>query len=610
MPPADAPPEQVLERMATGLWSRDDASRHGVSNSGNGLHLQEPSGNGGFLAGEEIWVAIEGLPRWSRPELEQTARRDGDAAAVRQAYRAHGDDLLKHVQGPFSLAVIDHAGRRALLAVDRSAVQALHYATSPHSSLVFGTTAEAVRRHPAIGSTISAQSIYNYLYFYVSPGPGTIYREQHKLLPAQYLVFEAGNVRTGFYWFPPYQADAHGTARLDLLADELGAHLDRAVARSVAGRGASEVGAFLSGGLDSSALAGVLAGILRSPAKTFTIGFSQDEFDESHYARVAAEHFGTEHHEHFVTRGDILDAIPKIAEIFDEPFANSSVIAAYYCALLAKDHDVGLMLAGDGGDEIFAGNTRYVLQYKFEFYSRLPSGLRRGLIEPLVYGLPGGGRAGLIRRARSYIRRATTPMPRRMETYNFYESTELSEVFLPEAAAEVDPGQPVDMLQEVYDRTPSEHILHRMLYLDLKKALADSDLPKVNVACRLAGVDVRYPYLDEDLVNFVARIPPHLLIKGLRIRYFFKHAMRNFLPSEVLRKRKHGFGLPFETWFREDPALRQMTFDNLAAFKRRGFLRPEFIDRIIERPDDPFADYYDQAAYDICMLELWLRAHT
>lgn len=603
-----ATPEGMLRGMALGLPSPPGAESRARAEAGVALHVQGWTGRSDLDVEGGLWAAIEGFPRWTSPELAGLAAERGHGAALREAYRRHGADLFRHLAGPFSLAVIEPDSGRALLAVDRFGAHAMYYARLPGGALAFGSTADAVRAHPAVGATISAQEIYDYLFFYVCPAPKTVYREQRKLLPAQYLQLDNGQVRTAFYWRMPY-----GTERAAEPAGapgELESLIERSVRQAIEDENPDQIGAFLSGGLDSSTLVGLLARSSGGRPKTFTVRFEHDAYDESGYARAAARHFGTDHHEYTLTPKDVLDLVPKIAETYDEPFGNSSAVPAYYCARMASEHGVGLMLAGDGGDELFAGNARYVEQMIFDLYRRVPAAVRSYVIEPGVFGVPFADRMRLVRRARNYITRARMPMPDRLEDHNLWLSVPLDEVFEDPPLREIDPDEPLELRREVYRRAGSASLLQCMMHLDLTAALADNDLRKVNRMCGLAGVRVRYPFLSEDVAEFSARVPASLLIKRLKIRDFYKRELRHFLPAETLSKRKHGFGMPFSEWLKEDPGLRDLAHDSLLAFKRRHCMKAAFIDRVIAGHRAASQAVYDEIVWDIMMLELWWQAHA
>jgi asparagine synthase (glutamine-hydrolysing) len=338
--------------------------------------------------------------------------------------------------------------------------------------------------------------------------------------------------------------------------------------------------------------------------RTYSIGFDAAGFDEISYARIAARHFGTRHREYYVTPDDVVNAIPRIAAVHDQPFGNSSAVPTYYCAKLARDDGVGTLLGGDGGDELFGGNERYAQQYKYSLYSDLPAALRKGVIGPFASMLPAVGITGKVQR---YIANASIEMPARYDNYNLMERFGPANIFTSEFLSTVNKSLPAAQLAEAYRAAHAQSLINRMLALDLKYTLADNDLPKVVRSCELAGVEARFPLLSDDLVAFSARLPPNLKLRGTRLRYFFKQSLRGFLPEEIIRKTKHGFGLPFGAWIQSHGPLRQIALDSLADLKNRGLVRPHFIDQLTAVHIKNHPGYYGTMVWVLMMLEQWLK---
>ena len=550
---------------------------------------------------DALLAAVEGQVRWRSASLGALAVERGAAAALAQAYRQHGSDCLKEMSGPFAIAVVDTESGSGLLAIDRMGTRTMCYANSS-GQLVFASNAESVVAHPAVRRDLSQQAIFNYLYCHVIPSPGTIYPSVQKLQPAECVTFESGIVERRFYWRLPYYDD--GTDSVEALERRFRSLLRDATRHAI--DGPSTVGTFLSGGTDSSTVTALLTELSGEPARTYSIGFAWEGFDEMKYARITAQHLGARAHEYYVTPGDIVEAIPIIARAYDEPFGNDSAAPTYFCAKMAREDGVQVLLAGDGGDEIFGGNTRYAKQKVFEAYGRIPHALRRGLIEPLAFALPGSDRIAPLRKLGSYIRQASVPLPDRLETYNFLHRSPLADVFEPEFLAAVDVDEPLNMMRDVYQRTASSSPLNRMMHLDLKLTLADNDLRKVSRMCDMAGIDVRYPLLDDELVEFSGEIPASLKVKGLKLRYFFKQALKGLLPPETIAKTKHGFGMPFGLWLRSHTPLAELMDGSLDAFQRRGILRPSYIQDLRRQHHTDHATYFGIMIWVVAMLECWL----
>jgi len=544
-----------------------------------------------------LCVALIGQPR-----LEGSSSAISTAQQFLTLWRQHGRDALQKISGPFALAVIDTHANTALLAIDRIGVHTLAFSATD-KGLIFASRADAVAAHPAVGKQLSFQALYNYFYFYDVPAPGTIYQGVEKLLPGQFAWFKDGKLERDFYWHLQYR-DEH---RTDF--DEMSKRFHTVLRESV-GRSAEDesTAAFLSGGTDSSTVAGVLSELRGKSARTYSIGFSAEGFDEMEYARIAAKRFGLDMREYYLKPEDILTAIPVIAQHYDEPFANESAVPAYFCARMAHADGYRVMLAGDGGDEIFGGNARYAKQKVFEAYHALPALLRTGLIEP-VAGLPGLGHFPPTRKLQSYLHQANIPLPERMESYNFIYRQPLEQMFTAGFLAAVNPQSPAAMLKDVYDRTDSASYINRMMHLDMKFTLADNDLRKVNGMAEAAGIEVRYPLLDDAMVTFSGEVPPDWKVQGQYLRWFFKNALKGYLPDEIINKSKHGFGLPFGVWAKDYAPLRERIEDRLSDFKKRGWIQPAYIDHIRAEHMTGHATYYGKMLWVIVTLEEWLQQH-
>lgn len=582
---------------------RDMAS--GLGSNGQGISF-EKGGLAGCAAGEVasshgVCAAISGHPRFESG-LEDLAGREGAAHALIRVYLAHGEKTFERISGDFSAAIVDERDGSALLAVDRIGAGRMNYAVAGES-LVFGSSLDAIRQHPAVACEINPQAVYDYVYFHMVPGPGTIYKGVKRLLPGQYLVFRNGLAEIRSYWEMRFEEGVRkpfGELKTEFL-DTL-----RVSVRNAA-EGA-ETGTFLSGGTDSSTVSGLLGQVTGKPARTYSIGFEAEGYDEMAYARLAAKHFGTDHHEYYVTPDDVAAAIPMIAQAYDQPFGNSSAVPTYYCAKLAGEDGIERLLGGDGGDELFGGNTRYAKQRVFDAYGSIPQPLRSMLIEPVAFGLPGF--IPPVRKLRSYIEQASVPMPKRMETYNLLERLGPENVFTPEFIESIDRGNPVRLLEGIYQGAHAQTLINRMLAMDLKFTLADNDLPKVTQTCFRAGVDIAYPMLDDEVVAFSSRLDPELKLKGLKLRYFFKEALRGFLPDEIITKSKHGFGLPFGEWMKSDGKLQKIASESLDSLKERKIINPDFVGDLLKLHAESHSGYYGTMVWVLMMLEQWFQHHA
>ena len=378
------------------------------------------------------------------------------------------------------------------------------------------------------------------------------------------------------------------------------------VAQSVKRHAGVCSGAFLSGGLDSSTVAGMLAKE-QANAKTFSIGFDEKQYDETAYALITAEYFKADHRVLKLQPEELIKNFKQIAGYFDEPFGNSSAMAAFACASFAKEHGVSRMLAGDGGDEIFAGNERYAKQKIFEHYTNSPLMVQKALDGLFCHTPLQNLRIGS--KAASYIRQAKEGLPDRLESYNFVNRFDLSTMFEADFLAKVDVNQPLAQKRERYQQANSDHMIEKMLFLDWKFTLADNDLIKVSKMCEMAGVEVKYPLLEKELVDFTTTLSPDQKLPKQQLRDFYKKAFGDFLAPETLAKSKHGFGLPFGAWMKQSDELMSLAKSALASLGQRHIIKPQFIEQALSMHQSDHADYYGELVWIFVVLELWLEAH-
>lgn len=515
-------------------------------------------------------------------------------------FEQRGAKAVDGVKGRYAVAFIDTRSNTVTLFNDKFDTEPWCYGVE-NGELGLADRADGV---PLEKRTISAQTIFDYLYFHVIPSPLTIFNEVHRLPPASQLQWSGGKAKISKHWLPEF-GETPGIS----LAEAKGRFLD-IVRESVRNEYAGpDTGSFLSGGTDSSTVSGMLCQVGGAPARTYSMGFDATGYDEMEYARIAAKHFKTDHHEYYVTPEDLLEGIPLVARSYDQPFGNSSAVPAWICASRARADGITKLLAGDGGDELFGGNSRYAKQKVFGWYDTIPSLLRSTVVEPLS-GLPGLGSIPLVKKGVSYVEQARVPMPDRMEMYNLLHRLGIDTVFEPGFCRRVDLDSPGKLQRATWGEAKNASLVNRMLAFDWKYTLADNDLPKVIGTTRLAGVDVGFPFLSDELLDFSLTLPTEWKLKGLKLRWLFKEALRGFLPDEIITKKKHGFGLPFGVWAVQHPGLSKLATENLEAFAARGVIRPGFIRELHEKwlPESP--GYYGEMVWIIMMLEQWLQAYA
>jgi asparagine synthase (glutamine-hydrolysing) len=560
--------------------------------------------SGPYQDGNSFCV-IEGAPVTRSAEFGSLIEQVGIARACMIRYQDSGSVFLNELHGPFALALYSDVDQVLLLATDRLGVNPLFVARIG-SDVAVATRLGQIARCPGLDLEIDLQGIFNYLYFHVIPGPRTIYQSVTRLRPGSFLELSPHGMREERYWEIEYTREQdrvdHGS-----VAAEFKALLRECVSAEL--HTGESVGCFLSGGTDSSTLCGVLSELTAGNAHSYSIGFDQQGYDEMAYARIAAKHFSTVHREYYVTPDDIVDLTPRIPSIYGEPFGNSSAVPTYYCARMAREDGVTRLLGGDGGDELFGGNERYSMQSLFAYYEGIPLNMRKYLIEPLLSAVPYGDRMLPVRKARRYIEQATVPMPDRLQTYNHMSMIGQDVMFDETFLEAVNPEEPIEMQRVLYRQARAQTMINKMLALDLKFTLTDNDLPKVGRMSEYAGVSVGYPFLNDLMLEFSARLPAHMKVRRLKMRYFFKKALRDFLPAEIISKSKHGFGLPFGDWLTSHKDLRELAFDSLGTLGGRGILRKEFLDDLRAQRIAEHAKYFGGLVWVLMMLELWFQQH-
>ena len=543
---------------------------------------------------------VWGMPRVGLTGVDAIAA-PATAEQVMARLSASGASALAELKGGYGVFFIDRGSKKVILAVDRFSIETACFGMEA-GRFCFADRADAV---PLDSRTLSIQSIHDYLYFHCVPAAATIFREVRRLEHGGHLCLEQGELRLGSHWQPRFEEirDVPLAAR----SEQFRELLRQSVAVEAAGP--ERLGCFLSGGTDSSTVAGMLCRIAGEGARTYSIGFDAPGYDEMEYARVAARHFGTDHHEYYVTADDVVRGVGEVSAYFDQPFGNSSVVPAYFCARMAREDGVTRLLAGDGGDELFGGNTRYRFQQFLDLYQRLPESWRGRLIEPMLSGRL--GRAGIpgLKHAAAYVRNARVPMPDRMQAFNLLSRIGAAQILDPSLLESVDQGEPLRAQQHTYAGAVANSTINRMLHYDWKYTLADTDLPKVRGAVELAGLTVGYPLLADEIADFSLRLPSDFKLRNFKLRWFFKEALRDFLPDATLKKKKHGFGLPFGLWATQHPGLRNLAGDSLAELERRGILLGGFRDGLMGHLLSAHPGYYGELVWILMMLEQWLATH-
>ena len=526
------------------------------------------------------------------------------AELIARLYRKCGIDFLKLLHGGFSIALWDQKSQELYLAIDCIGVKSLYWRREG-DQLLFASRIGAIRAAQMQPVEINHRAILQFLLFSFVPAPDCSDMGTQKLRPGTFLSFRAGEVAEHQYWDLEYPESTNRS--VSHWASELREGMRAAVHRHLDGCAQPTTGCYLSGGTDSSSVV-AFASERHHPARSFSIAFEETGFSEVEFARTTAEVFKTDHSELFLTPQDASAAMDKIIAYYDEPFANSSAIGSYYCAVLARQKGVSTLLAGDGGDELFGGNERYASDKRFGLYHSVPKWIRRGLIEPAASLLPEGD--GKLSLPGKYIRRANIPNPQRSFSYNFFLSMPAAEIFEEGFLRDVGAEDWLSIPLQHFARVHASSELNRILYMDVKMTLADNDLRKVSGTAELAGVNVRYPLLDERLAELSGRIPAPLKLKGFEKRYIFKQAMKDILPQKVLYKKKHGFGVPLAQWLLREPRMKELVGDLMhdPHTRQRGYFREGFVEQLTTlHAQQP--NFYGEIVWYLVALELWHREH-
>ena len=524
-------------------------------------------------------------------------KTQSDTEVIVHAYEEFGAGCVNHLRGMFAFAIWDARKRELFIARDRAGKKPLYYAITSAGSFVFGSELKSLREYPEFRGEMNVEALDAYLTFGYVPDPLTIFRDVHKLPPGHYLTFKDGRVRVEQYWDFPHEQPPRNSARSeDDYLDELRTLLDEAVrVRLIAD---VPLGAFLSGGVDSSAVVGLMARHTSQPVKTFSIGFREDSYDELKYTRVAAKHFQTDHHE-FIVTPDVCAIADELVWHFDEPFADSSAIPTYMVSKLAREH-VKVVLSGDGGDELFAGYTRYATHRRRNRFSHVPHFIRHGLMQTFSRRMP---HAAIGRNFLYQI--ASDPLDCYLEQISIFSRLNKPLLYTKDFQRQAD-SVALALFRDHASRVRSPEPLDALLYLDSKTYLPGDILTKVDRMSMAASLEARAPFLDHKLIDFVARIPASLKLRGRETKYILKRAVQGLVPNEILARPKMGFGLPVREWINRE--LRERIHETLTSQSAlgRGYFEPHYIKVLLDEHERGRRDH-SAALWALFVLELWQR---
>jgi len=532
-------------------------------------------------------------------KLGHTFYTNSDTEAIVHAYDQYGPDCPKHLRGMFAFAIWDERTQELFLARDRVGKKPLLYA-EVNGQLVFGSEFSAILLHPDVSKEIRPEAIDCYLSFMCVPAPLTAYRAIKKLEPGHSLRWRKGELKTERYWQPDF------SKKLDIGEEEAGERAIEILRDAVKVRLMSEVplGAFLSGGIDSSAVVALMSQESSEKVKTFSIGFEEQDFSELQHAKRIAEHVGADHHE-FIVRPDAVEILPMLVEHYGEPYADSSAVPTYYVARETRRH-VTVALNGDGGDESFAGYERYIAMGLTEKYRKVPAFFRESLIKEAVNRIPTSPiRKSTVNSAKRLLEVVSKPRVNRYMHWMSVFNEGLKEPLYSEAFREqTDRAFAASFLDTWFKKANGNGPVDTLLLTDLMTYLPNDLLVKVDIATMAVSLEARSPFLDHHVIEFAASLPERLKLRRLTTKYLLKKVLRRLLPAENLDRRKMGFGVPIGHWFRGkmQPFLREVVLSDKAL--RRGLFKPEVVKQLVEQHTRSERDYSHQL-WTLLMLELW-----
>jgi len=554
-----------------------------------------------------IWLVMNG-EIYNFPELRKDLKQKGhvfksrtDTETIIHLYEEKGIDCLNDLRGPFAFALWDSKRERLFLARDRIGKKPLYY-TYRNGDLIFGSEIKAILQDPEVTVEVNKDRLSDYLTYGYTPTPDSMFKGIMKLPPAHFMLYENGNLQIKRYWALDFSkklklSEPEYCSRImDLLEDATRIRLISDV----------PLGAFLSGGIDSSAVVYMMSKLSSRPVKTFSIGFEEREYSELKYAKIIARRFGTDHHE-YVVRPDAIKLLPKLVWHYNEPYADSSALPSYYVAQMTRQK-VKVALNGDGGDENFGGYERFWAARVAELFRKFPESLRKGIMKGIVNRIPESIEPkNFPRKFKRFISMAEKPYRERHYNWiSIFRDYEKEDLFTDGFSKEMNNRQSFFSLNNAFEECNSKDIVDLVVSTDIKTNLLDDLLVKMDIATMANALEGRSPFLDHKVMEFAASIPSNMKIKGTKLKYILKKALKNKLPDEILGRGKMGFGVPLNNWFRGE--LKDYSYEILLSDKcvKRGYFKREGLKSIL---DEHCAGKLNNGAriWSLLFLELWHR---
>ena len=612
-PQGEAVEPELLARMCAALEHRGPDSRglHHRGRAGIGIQrlrvIDLNTGDQPIFNEDRSVVVVMNGEIYNYRELQEDLRRrghefatQGDTEVIVHLYEEHGADCVRHLHGMFAFSLWDERRQQLLLARDRVGKKPLLY-NLRKGVLTWASEMHALLQDGDIPRTPDPIALDRYLAYGYVPAPRSALQGIAKLPPAHTLLFRDGRITLSRYWALDY------SRKLDAPVAELGERIRAALLEATRKRLIADVplGAFLSGGIDSSAVVAAMAQLSSEPVRTFSIGFDHARFDELPHARAVARQFGTVHEE-FQVRADAVKVVPRIVRHYGEPFADSSAIPSFYLSELTRRH-VTVALNGDGGDESFAGYQRYVANAVAERLDLIPAPLRHA-VAGLAATVPDRGevssKANRFRRLGGSL--ALGPAERYTRYVSWFDSAHRDALYTPAFAAELHGADAGEEIAARWAAASGDSAVDRMLEVDASTYLVDDLIAKVDIATMAHALEARSPLLDHELMELAASIPAQFKVRGGEKKWIFREALRPWLPSDILDRPKQGFSVPLSSWLRTD--LQGWARDILLdpSTLERGCFEPATVRGLLDR-HAAGSDGEAKRIYSLLMLELWQR---
>jgi asparagine synthase (glutamine-hydrolysing) len=577
--------------------------RLSVIDLSNAAH--QPMGN----EGGTIWIVFNG-EIYNFPDLRNgllkkghVFRSNSDTEVILRLYEEEGPECVNKLRGMFAFAIWDDRTKSLFLARDRVGKKPLFYHYDDNC-LVFASEIKAILQDDSVAKVPDYSAIYHYLTYQCVPSPFSAFEGIKKLPPAHYLICRDGKVDLKRYWKLSYLPKF--TVRNVFEKKELEKEILDKLKEAVRIRLLSDVplGAFLSGGVDSSVVVALMSELMSEPVKTFSIGFNEAAHDETEYARIISKKFNTDHTE-FIVKPDALDVMPTLVWHYNEPFADSSALPSYYVSKLAREH-VTVVLNGDGGDENFAGYGRYSSnEIALQLSKIIPPSFIKSIL-PLVLKFPHGNEPNnFVWNLKRFLQEFTlSPELRNGHWLSHFTKEMKDEIMVDDFKAEIENIDSYELLFEKFREADAKDFLDKTLYADIMMYLADDLLVKMDIASMANSLEARSPFLDHKFMEFVAKIPSRLKLKFRTGKYILKKALNGVLPDKIINRKKMGFAVPVDHWFRNE--LKDMAYDTILSQKsiNRGYFKKSALQKILDEHVSGKWNWHNHI-WNLVMLELW-----